>query len=232
MHHHFLYGMDDGPKTYEDMTAMLRRAYEDGIRKIIATPHATPGHVAFAPTLLLQRLKEAQYCCMRHGFDLTLYSGAEIMYTPQAAAMVADGRIPTLANTKNVLVEFMPDVTFKTVDGAIQEFLKFGYIPILAHMERYRCLMTHIKRTIFLKELYPVAFQVNCSTVLGGKDFFTSKTINTLFEEKLIDHVATDAHDCTRRPCRMRSAYYALVQQVGGEYARFLTGMTEVKRSR
>lgn len=43
IHHHLLYGMDDGPKGIEEMEAMIEAAYSDGIRIIIATPHASPG---------------------------------------------------------------------------------------------------------------------------------------------------------------------------------------------
>ena len=226
IHHHFIYGIDDGPKTYEEMTAMLRKAYEDGIRNIIATPHATPGLEPFAQPLLMQRLQEAQQYCTQQGFDLELQPGAEIMYTPQAAAMVADGKIPSLANTKNVLVEFMPDVSYQTLERAVQEFLRSGYTPILAHMERYRCLMTSPKRARRLKEIYPVSFQVNCSTVLKSKGFFTTRTINALLKDKLIDHIATDAHDCSHRPCKMQSAYRTLDKKLGAEYAQALTGIS------
>ena len=43
IHSHFVYGMDDGAKTREDMEAMLVAAYADGIKSLVATPHMTPG---------------------------------------------------------------------------------------------------------------------------------------------------------------------------------------------
>ena len=43
IHAHFVYGMDDGAKTREDMEAMLDAAYADGITSLVATPHMTPG---------------------------------------------------------------------------------------------------------------------------------------------------------------------------------------------
>ena len=225
MHHHFIYGMDDGAKTYEDMTAMLRLAHEDGIRSIIATPHATPGLAPFPRNLLLLRLQEARQFCAEESLDLVLYPGAEIMYTPQAAAMIADGRMPPLADTKNVLLEFMPDVLYETLERGIQELLRYGYTPILAHVERYRCLMVRAKRARRLKEEYPVRFQVNCSTVLSGKGFMTTRTIDSLLRDKLIDCVATDAHDRVYRVCRMQSAYRMLEKKVGSTYAQVLTGI-------
>ena len=225
IHQHCIYGLDDGAKSFEDMTAMLRTAYADGVRNIIATPHAIPGAEPFAYSLLLQRLREAQEYCAQEGLALRLYPGAEIMYTPAAAAMVADGKIPTLANSQNVLVEFMPDATYQTIEKGVHAFVRNGYTPILAHIERYRCLMMKIKKARQLKEAFPVAFQVNCSTIVSSKGFVISRAMDSLLKDQLIDYVATDAHNCTSRPSKMRSAYQMLVEKVGDEYAQELMGM-------
>ena len=39
IHCHLLFGVDDGPETMEESARMLRYAKEQGIRRIIATPH-------------------------------------------------------------------------------------------------------------------------------------------------------------------------------------------------
>ena len=43
IHSHFIYGMDDGAATREDMFRMLTVAYKDNIALLFATPHITPG---------------------------------------------------------------------------------------------------------------------------------------------------------------------------------------------
>ena len=43
IHHHLIYGLDDGAQTWEQTQQMLTQARENGIRRIIATPHAEPG---------------------------------------------------------------------------------------------------------------------------------------------------------------------------------------------
>ena len=43
IHHHLLYGLDDGAQTREDMERMLQGAYRDYVDTIVATPHCTPG---------------------------------------------------------------------------------------------------------------------------------------------------------------------------------------------
>ena len=43
LHQHVLWGLDDGPKTPEEMHKLLRADAKDGIRVLAATSHALPG---------------------------------------------------------------------------------------------------------------------------------------------------------------------------------------------
>ena len=42
-HAHFVYGVDDGARTREEMFAMLDAAAADGVTRLFATSHSTPG---------------------------------------------------------------------------------------------------------------------------------------------------------------------------------------------
>ena len=42
MHGHFLPGMDDGCKTPEESVQVLKSSYEQGVRRMFATPHYYP----------------------------------------------------------------------------------------------------------------------------------------------------------------------------------------------
>ena len=43
IHSHILPGVDDGAADMEETMSMLKAAYEQGVRTIIATPHYIPG---------------------------------------------------------------------------------------------------------------------------------------------------------------------------------------------
>ena len=47
MHHHLIYGIDDGAKSFEGTEKMIRQAVENQVHAIITTPHITPGHSPF-----------------------------------------------------------------------------------------------------------------------------------------------------------------------------------------
>ena len=207
------------------MHAMLNAAYANGITRLVATPHTTPGIEPFAYETYLERLEEAQVYCDRQGWSMKIYQGAEVLYTPMAAQVIASGKIPTLAESQYVLVEFIPDVEFRTIHDASLSFLQNGMIPVLAHVERYRCLMHKAKQALRLKKELTVQYQVNCATVLNGRDSRTNNTLQILFREGLVDHVASDAHNLHSRPCKMREAYEVLQKQVDLEYAQRLVGL-------
>ena len=46
MHHHLIYGIDDGARSFESTVKMLREAVANDVEAIVTTPHITPGQVA------------------------------------------------------------------------------------------------------------------------------------------------------------------------------------------
>ena len=222
IHHHLLYGVDDGPKTQKDMVRMLRRAAEDGIGRIIATPHVTPGVVPCPMDQYRALVDEANRLAAEMNLELTVDLGAELLYTPQIARFIAEERVPTLAGTDRVLVEFSPDVRYETLQATVEQILGIGCLPVLAHMERYRCLSSSFSRTRRLHQRYDVFFQVNARSVLEG-GFFQRRFVRRLLREQLVDCIATDAHNTSSRPVRMKEAWRSLCRECGPEYAHRLT---------
>ena len=55
MHCHILPGVDDGAKDVEEMKKMLKIAYKEGIRCIIATPHHHPRRGKESPEVLRKK---------------------------------------------------------------------------------------------------------------------------------------------------------------------------------
>ena len=224
IHAHFLYGLDDGAKDRHEMEAMLDAADADGILSLFATPHVTPGIEPFDRALYRGRLEEAQRYCHRKGYALRLYSGAEILYTPALEQYALNHRLPTLAESDHVLVEFVPDVSYRELEAAVAYLERGGYIPVLAHVERYRCLYSG-KHAVSLKERRNVRYQMNASTVLSSGGFFHRRILQGWFRCGLVDFVASDAHDCNHRSFLIRKAYGALERLYGRSEAMKLTGL-------
>lgn len=224
MHHHLLYGMDDGPENETEMEQMLAEAQRAGVTTIIATPHITPGIVPFSMALLEQRVTQANRACKRLGFNLRVLPGSEMLYTFQTGRYLAEKRVPTLAGTNRVLVEFDPQVQFFEILDAISTILCNGYVPVLAHVERYSCLMRHPNRAIRLQEQHQVLFQLNESAILKRGFGFTAITVRMLLHKGRINLVASDAHNLESRRCRLGDTYRKLQSEFGPEWADRMTG--------
>ena len=224
IHSHFVYGMDDGAQTKSEMEAMLDAAYADGIAFLYATPHVTPGVHPFDEALYRRHLAEARQYCWEKQYYMRLYAGAEVMYTPAMERYAAQKRLPTLGDTHRVLMEFTPRIPFREMEAAARLLEDAGYRLVVAHMERYACLAQG-QNARRLRDGHAVSYQVNTSSVIGGRGFLSDRRLTGWLQEGLIDFVASDAHDCRCRPYQMRAAYHALREQCTRAYARRVTGL-------
>lgn len=70
MHCHILPGVDDGAKDLEDTKEMLKIAYQEGIRVIIATPHHHDRRGKASIERLQRRLQEVEELIDEMGIDM------------------------------------------------------------------------------------------------------------------------------------------------------------------
>ncbi len=208
LHHHFVYGLDDGAKSLTLMRQMIDAAYEQGVSDLVATPHATPGLEQFHYDRYLRHLGEARDWIDRNGYDINLYTGCEIYYTDDAARLLNEGKIPTIGGTRYVLVEFSPSAPIDRLRQAAHALGSAGYQPIYAHVERYACL----SNMDYMEELHDdleIVLQVNCSTAMD-RGFFSGRWFRKAMKLDLIDLISSDAHNVTTRRCKMLKCYETL----------------------
>ena len=174
-HAHFVYGVDDGAQTREEMYAMLDAAAADGVRHLFATSHSTPGMERFPQEIYDRHLALARAYCTQKGYDLKLEHGSELLYTPATGYAAVQRQLLTLGDTGWVLLEFVPNITAKELETALQEITGAGYRILVAHIERYPCLAQHglLAR---LHEQYRLRCQINCSAVLDSSFWRAANT--------------------------------------------------------
>ena len=223
IHAHFVYGVDDGAQTIEDMKAMLDAANANSIAFLFATSHVTPGLRRFDHETYIEHFHEAEQYVAEQNYPLTLFTGAELLYTPAIQRPAETHTLPTYGNSDTVLLEFSPSIEFKEIWQAVELMEISGYTTVLAHVERYEALFRG-KSAEKLKQNYDIYYQINCSTITHGcGSYFRNRKLNNWFDEMLIDAVASDAHDCKHRAFHMKRAYKELKQKYGQREARRLT---------
>lgn len=130
--------------------------------------------------------------------DLKLYLGCEIYYSHESISLLEKGWIPTLAGSKYILVEFSPMKDFKFIKNALQECLFAGYLPILAHVERYQCFQGKTSLVNDLIEM-GVYIQINAMSIIGNAGLKVQWFTKKLLREELVHFIATDAHNTEKR---------------------------------
>ena len=207
IHCHLVPGVDDGSQNMEESLAALKLEYEEGIRTIIITPHFSADNepdyhlkVKAAFDALKENLAKEPY-----GSEMELYLGNELMYSDGILECLEQGRAFTMAGSHYVLVEFMPDVYYKVLYEGLRTLASNGYIPILAHMERYHCLRKNTDRLDELDEL-GVLLQVNGKTLEGGIFDFECNAIKKLFKTGRIRFISTDSHGTHYRKPDLKKA--------------------------
>lgn len=224
IHQHLLHGLDDGPRTFEESLEMLDASYEDGVRTIIATPHVTPGEEPFPLDVYQKRLAAIDSYIQSNSLAIQVLAGAEILYTEATLRLLQAGAVPTLASSRYVLVEFTPAVAYETLFEAARRLANAGYIPVIAHIERYDCLVRTPKHAQALRESINLRLQVNCSTIIRPKGFWHKRFIKAVLAWQAVDYVATDAHGINWRPTCMRECAAALGKMCDRGYVMGLVG--------
>lgn len=198
IHSHILPKVDDGASSLEEALAMLGVAYAEGTRSILLTPHYVRGKNSYTKEELHNRFLEFQKEAAKQYPELTLYLGNEVLYEDGIVDDLRNGLIQTMNDTKYVLVEFNIRISYNQLYDAIRKITNARFRPIIAHVERYRCLFKHIERIDELvgMEAY---LQMNISSVYGGLLDENARWCKKLVKEEYISFFGTDAHDLEER---------------------------------
>ena len=218
IHCHILPALDDGAKNMEKTKAMLKMAYDEGIRYMIATPHFYASRKSAPIGDVQATLRTIQQKAVSWGINIKLYLGNEIYYRSEVPELLEKGKVATLAGTRYVLVEFDPMTDYSYLRDGILKLCSYGYIPILAHTERYECLFTKKERLQKLKD-HGIVIQVNASSYQKGLFDAVGKRAKYLLKKELVDVIGTDAHGTGKRSPKMRETAKYLYKKAGKKRA-------------
>lgn len=103
MHAHIIYGVDDGAQSIEESIHLIKMAYQQGVKKIIATPHS---YSTIGVEIMKKRLSVLQNMLAKDLPEMELFFGEEILYSVDVLNRLENQEISTLAGSRYVLVEF------------------------------------------------------------------------------------------------------------------------------
>ena len=205
MHCHILPGIDDGPKTIEETEEVLRVAEKQGISCMICTPHFHPGRYMVEAPLIEEKLAEVRKLVREKHILVDLLPGQECFWYSELIDALKEGRVLTLNKTRYVLVEFMPWTIFGDIVDAVRSLTMAGYLPIIAHFERYECLQGRVDRLAELKSM-GASLQLNFSRLADHDSFFRKNPWKKLVNDGYVDFLGSDTHGVKFRPLHVEVA--------------------------
>lgn len=218
IHSHIVPDVDDGSPNLEVSLEMLNIAYKEGIRKIIATPHFHPGKSMIEYELLKEKFLQFKEAAKSIHPDMKLYLGREVYYTSDVLDFIEQGSNLTMGQNKYILVEYSPRTDYNYIRISINNLIQAGLIPIVAHIERYGCMVDDLDRVEELRDMGAV-IQVNAASILGQTGRTIKKYTKALLKNGYVDLVATDAHSAGSRAPRISECADYIVKKYGLEYA-------------
>lgn len=228
IHHHIVYGVDDGPQTVEDSMSMLRLAARSGVRHIVATSHAMPSMLPFPSHQYNERLCHLQELCKRDMLPMFLHPGSEVLYSEVALRQLEQARLPTLAGSRYVLLEFGVLQSAQEIIAGLRRTANAGFYPILAHAERYRALLDSPSSLMTAREQFTLLLQMNASVFIRRITRKQRRFAETLIKNAMLDFIASDAHNTTSRPVNLLDGVKRLSQNLGsGAAMRIACGHAE-----
>lgn len=222
IHCHILPLVDDGSKSIEMSLDMLDQAYRSGTDKIILTPHLAYAYGFNNPKdKIREDFEELKEIVRDAGIPIKMYLGCEFLYSSKETFEEHFNDITTLNGTQYMLIEFYFDAQEKVILEAVQSVLDKGYIPIVAHPERFEAIQTDLNVAHKIKQM-GAYLQMNKGSVLGDYGHLVRETVLSLLEEGLIDLVGSDAHNMRSRYPAMNEAFMEVRRYFGESYANWI----------
>jgi len=216
IHCHILPEMDDGPEILETSLKMATIAAEDGIRTVIATPH-TDG-IRVNSDSVRTGVDHLNRALQHHGITLHILPGFEVPFH----LITALAQKYTLAGSNYILIEFPHMYVPGDALATIFQLTARGFIPVIAHPERNRGVLSNPDQMEPLIEAGAHA-QLTASSITGDLGPDIQWCAHYLLRKNLVHFIATDSHSPSFRAPVLQKAHAVAVKLLGRAKADLLT---------
>lgn len=217
IHSHILPQVDDGSHSLDESIEMCWASADDGVRVMVATPHAHDGkHKTHDVELLNEKVEELNNH-LRGNPKIVL--GCELRFTHEIVKQLCETHTaPTIAGGPYALIEFPHAIIPPGSERPLCELMRNQITPIIAHPERNAMLIAEPNRLYELVSL-GVLGQMDTGSITGQFGKRVQKTARVMLENGLIHFIASDCHNMRNRLPGMSAAVALTAKIVGEEYA-------------
>lgn len=218
IHTHVLPGVDDGAKDLPEALEMIRVAWENGTRAMVLTPHYRGAYRKNSGVYLRESFEKFSDAVREQYPDMVLRLGQEVHYDTAVPDRISEGDILSLFDSEFVLLEFGSRATRSQILAGIVGIVRYGFTPIIAHVERYRAFLTDKSLVREVLDMGALV-QLNADSVMGRQGLRVKWFCHGLLKKHCVHFIASDAHDCSRRTPALRECYLRISRKYGEAYA-------------
>lgn len=214
IHSHILPGVDDGAQTEEDSLDMAKAAVEEGITKIVASPHHKNRTYDNYKDEITTHVSVLNDLFQSNNIPLEVIAGQEVRIYGEIVEDVEKGEIQPVNDSKYLLIEFPSDSVPHYTEQLFYDLQIAGIKPVIVHPERNRELLENHRRMYELVRNGALS-QVTAASVVGKFGKKIEEFSHQLIEAHLTHFIASDAHNTTTRGFCMREAFEFVKKQYG-----------------
>lgn len=215
IHCHILPGIDDGAADFTESLLMAQKAQEEGIKKIIATPHHQNGKYNNFKEDIIQKASELNDYLKSEQVKLEILPGQETRIYGEMVEDFDKGEILTLANISSyVFIELPSGHVPRYTEQLLFDLQMKGLTPVIVHPERNSELIEQPDK-LYKMVKNGAATQITAASFVGYFGKKIQKFTADLIEANLTHFLASDAHNTTNRTFKMEEALETVKQQYG-----------------
>lgn len=192
IHSHLLPGIDDGAQTLEQSYDLINGLTEIGFSQIITTPHIMHNVYENSFESINETHKQTLIDLKNIGVEPKLKAAAEYMLDDNFLHLLHSGKMLTLGD-KHILIEMSYLSAPLQLFEIIFDIQVAGYVPILAHPERYNFYHGNFSQYQKLKNA-GCKFQVNLLSSIGYYGTAVNEAASKLLQSGMIDFAGSDVH--------------------------------------
>lgn len=216
IHSHILPGIDDGAKTEQDSLDMAIAAVEQGVTKIVASPHHKNGTFDNYKEDILTHVSVLNDLFQTEGVPLEVIAGQEVRIYGEIIEDWEREDILSVNDSKYLLIEFPSDSVPHYSEQLLYDLQMAGIKPVIVHPERNRELLQNHRRMYELVRNGALT-QVTAGSVVGKFGKQIEEFTHQLIEANLTHFIASDAHNTTTRGFCIQEALDVVKKQYGVE---------------
>lgn len=195
LHSHVCPGIDDGSPDIQTSIDLVGGMSRLGFKKMVVTPHVTEETFPNTPEIISRSFQSLKEGLRLAGMDMEMGVSAEYRADDMFRNRLSAAEVVPLPGEKYILVENAWLAEPYGLDALMFEIASvYGWIPILAHPERYVYYHSDYSR---YRRLYDagVRLQVNLLSLAGYYGKSIKKIADSLVGEGLVSFVGSDLHN-------------------------------------